>query len=429
MQTACYSWHVQHGGRMVDFAGWQMPVQYTSIISEHQAVRQAAGLFDIAHMGRIKFTGPDACRLLDALLTNDVTKLKPGEIRYSLITNEAGGILDDVLVYRFEEFYVLVVNASNRTKIVDWIAQHRAGHDVAVDDVTTATFMLAVQGPRALETLMPHVNADIGRLAYYHGSEVVVCGRPGIVSRTGYTGEDGFEVVVEASDGLDAWHALLATSREIGLVPCGLGARDTLRLEAAMPLYGHELTESIDPLTAGLGFGVKLGKRDFLGKSAPGCDQAIRRAEGADRIGARGQAHRPRRGRRFGRRPRGGPCHLRHLFADVRAADRHGLHRLRNRPAGAGVGSRYPRHARTSDARRAAVLSAAINRGASCQLANGRPRAGGGQIRQLITHWQAGSLPHGTAYSCDQLPSTSRHILVGFSSRSAAGRRWGRTLS
>ena len=173
-----------------------------------------------------------------------------------------------MLVYRFEEFYLLVVNASNRTKIVDWIAQHRAGHDVAVDDVTTATFMLAVQGPRALETLMPHVNADIGRLAYYHGSEVVVCGRPGIVSRTGYTGEDGFEVVVEASDGLDTWHALLATSREIGLVPCGLGARDTLRLEAAMPLYGHELTESIDPLTAGLGFAVKLGKRRFSRQKA-----------------------------------------------------------------------------------------------------------------------------------------------------------------
>ena len=268
LRTACYSWHVQHGGRMVDFAGWDMPIQYTSIIQEHQAVRQAAGMFDIAHMGRIKFTGPDACRLLDHLLTNDVTKLKPGEIRYSLITNESGGILDDVLVYRFEPFYFLVVNASNRLKIVDWIAAHRTGFDVTVDDITTQTFMLAVQGPRSLEALLPHVNADIGRLAYYTGREAVVFGRPGIVSRTGYTGEDGFEIVVEASDGLDVWHTLIMASREIGLQPCGLGARDTLRLEAAMPLYGHELDETIDPLTAGLSFAVKLNVGDFIGKSA-----------------------------------------------------------------------------------------------------------------------------------------------------------------
>jgi aminomethyltransferase len=268
LRTACYSWHVAHGGRMVDFAGWDMPVQYTSIIQEHQAVRQAAGLFDIAHMGRIKFTGPDACRLLDHLLTNDVTKLKPGEIRYSLVTNDSGGILDDVLVYRFEEFYFLVVNASNRLKIVDWIAAHRAGFNATVDDITTQTCMLAVQGPRSLEALLPHVNSDIGRLAYYSGCEAVVFGRPGIVSRTGYTGEDGFEIVVAAPDGLDVWHTLVTTSREIGLQPCGLGARDTLRLEAAMPLYGHELDETIDPLSAGLSFAVKLKKGDFVGKSA-----------------------------------------------------------------------------------------------------------------------------------------------------------------
>jgi aminomethyltransferase len=253
---------------MVDFAGWDMPVQYTSIISEHQAVRQAAGLFDIAHMGRIKFTGPDACRFLDHLLTNDVTKLKPGEIRYSLVTNETGGILDDVLVYRFDSFYFLVVNASNRLKIVDWIAAHRTGFNVASDDVTIETFMLAVQGPRSLEIVLPHVNADIGRLAYYTACEAVIFGRPGIVSRTGYTGEDGFEIVVGASDGLDIWHGLLTHGREIGLEPCGLGARDTLRLEAAMPLYGHELNETIDPLTAGLTFAVKLKAGDFIGKDA-----------------------------------------------------------------------------------------------------------------------------------------------------------------
>lgn len=268
LRTPCYSWHIQHGGRMVEFAGWEMPVQYTSIIQEHNAVRQAAGLFDIAHMGRIKFTGPDACRLLDHLLTNDVSKLSQGEIRYSLVTNESGGILDDVLVYRFEEFYFLVVNASNRLKIVDWIGKHRSGFDAEVNDITTETCMLAVQGPRSLEALLPHVNTDIDRLPYYTGCEAVIFGRPGIVSRTGYTGEDGFEIVVKASDGLDVWHTLLTTSREVGLVPCGLGARDTLRLEAAMPLYGHELDESIDPLSAGLSFAVKLKKSEFIGKDA-----------------------------------------------------------------------------------------------------------------------------------------------------------------
>jgi aminomethyltransferase len=268
LQTALHSWHVTHGARMVDFAGWDMPVQYASIIQEHQAVRQAAGMFDIAHMGRIRFTGPDACRFLDSLLTNDVAKLKPGDIRYALVTNDAGGILDDVLVYRFESYYYLVVNASNRLKIVDWISRRQQGSDVQVDDETTRTFMLAVQGPRALEVLHPHVNVEIDGLAYYTGCEAIILGRPGIVSRTGYTGEDGFEVVVDSSDVAEVWHRLITDGREIGLLPCGLGARDTLRLEAAMPLYGHELDEGIDPLTAGLSFAVKFKAVDFPGKSA-----------------------------------------------------------------------------------------------------------------------------------------------------------------
>jgi aminomethyltransferase len=268
LHTACYPWHVAHDARMVDFAGWEMPVQYASIIREHQTVRQAVGMFDIAHMGRIRFIGPDACRLLDRLLTNDVSQLGTGEIRYSLVTNQVGGILDDVLVYRFESFYLLVVNASNRTKIVDWIHKHQSGFEVSVEDQTTRTFMLAVQGPRALEVLHPHVNVEIGNLNYYTGCEAIVFGRPAIVSRTGYTGEDGFEIIVEASDGPDIWHRLTIDGREACLEPCGLGARDTLRLEAAMPLYGHELNESIDPLTAGLSFAVKLDGREFIGKDA-----------------------------------------------------------------------------------------------------------------------------------------------------------------
>jgi aminomethyltransferase len=252
---------------MIDFAGWEMPVQYGSIIDEHQAVRHAAGLFDIAHMGRIKFSGDDACGLLDHLLTNDVAKLQPGDIHYSLVTNESGGVLDDVLVYRFDAFYYLVVNASNRLKIVDWIAQHQSGFQAHVEDQTVATFMLAVQGPRAIDVLHPHVNVEISDLKYYSGCEAMVFGRPALVSRTGYTGEDGFEIVVASSDGPDVWHRLIADGKSMGLAACGLGARDTLRLEAGMALYGHELNESIDPLTAGLSFAVKLKAGDFIGKA------------------------------------------------------------------------------------------------------------------------------------------------------------------
>jgi aminomethyltransferase len=268
LRTACYPWHVAHGGRMIDFAGWEMPVQYHSIIEEHQSVRQAAGMFDIAHMGRIKFSGPGACGLLDYLLTSDVTKLEPGDIRYSLMIDESGGVLDDVLVYRFEPFYYLVVNASNRLKIVEWISKHQAGFDTHVEDQTLATFMLAVQGPRALEVLHPHINVEIANLKYYSASEAMVFGRPALVSRTGYTGEDGFEIVVASSDGPDVWHRLMSDGKELGLAACGLGARDTLRLEAGMPLYGHELSDCIDPLTAGLSFAVKLNAKDFIGKPA-----------------------------------------------------------------------------------------------------------------------------------------------------------------
>jgi aminomethyltransferase len=268
LRTACYPWHVAHGGRMIDYAGWEMPVQYGSIIDEHQSVRHAAGLFDIAHMGRIKFSGDDACGLLDHLLTNDVTKLEPGDIRYSLVTNESGGVLDDVLVYRFDAFYYLVVNASNRLKIVDWITRHQGSFHAHVEDQTVATFMLAVQGPRALDILHPHINVEISDLEYYSGCEAMVFGRPALVSRTGYTGEVGFEIVVASSDGPDVWHRLIADGKEMALAACGLGARDTLRLEAGMALYGHELSESIDPLTAGLSFAVKLNAGDFIGKSA-----------------------------------------------------------------------------------------------------------------------------------------------------------------
>lgn len=266
--TPLHDWHVARGARMVDFAGWEMPIQYTSITEEHHAVRRAAGLFDIAHMGRIRFTGPDTCRLLDYLLTNNVAALQPGQVRYSLVCNEAGGILDDVLVYRCDGYYLLVVNASNREKIVGWIDRHKTGFDVLVEDMTFDWGMLALQGPRALGLLAPLTEADLGGMKYYTATDAIVNGETSLVSRTGYTGEDGFEVILPAGELVRLAERLIAGGAAAGLVPCGLGCRDTLRLEAAMPLYGHEMDENMDPLTAGLGFGVKLDAGDFIGKEA-----------------------------------------------------------------------------------------------------------------------------------------------------------------
>lgn len=267
-ETSLHNWHAHRGARMVDFAGWRMPVQYTSIVEEHNAVRNAAGMFDIAHMGRLLFNGPDACALLDHLLTNDVTKLQPGQIRYALVCNEQGGILDDVLVYRFADYYMLVVNASNREKIVGWIDEHREGFDCKVSDATFDRFMLALQGPKAIEILDPLATGDVAGMKYYHGAEMTVGYLSAIVSRTGYTGEDGIEVIVPSEQAETIWQKLMEAGEPHGLSPAGLGCRDTLRLEAAMPLYGHEMDESVDPFTAGLSFAVKLQAGDFIGKAA-----------------------------------------------------------------------------------------------------------------------------------------------------------------
>ena len=253
---------------MVDFAGWDMPVQYNSIVAEHHAVRRAAGLFDIAHMGRLKFTGPDAAKFLDYLVTNDVFSLAVGQIKYALVTNESGHILDDVLVYRQADCHLLVVNASNRLKILNWIEQQRGKFSVTVEDQTISHFMLALQGPQAQTLLQPLVDTGLAQIKYYFGVAAKVLGQASLVSRTGYTGEDGFEVIVPAAHAMSLWESLMAAGAPKGLLPAGLGCRDTLRLEAGMPLYGHELSESIDPFTAGLAFGVRLDAGDFIGRAA-----------------------------------------------------------------------------------------------------------------------------------------------------------------
>jgi aminomethyltransferase len=273
-KTPLFDWHSAHGGRMVDFAGWSMPVQYGSIVEEHLATRTAVGLFDVSHMGRLRFDGPGASAFLDRLLTRKVVGMGPGKIRYSLVCNESGGILDDVLVYHLQEhagglYHLLVVNASNREKIIAWIAsQKQPSDDVQITDRTLDTAMIAVQGPQALAIVEPLVGADVGGLEYYTGTETTIAGHSGIVSRTGYTGEDGCELIVPTAAAVEVWEKVLAHGKAAGAMAVGLGARDTLRLEAAMPLYGHELSESINPIQAGLGFAVNLEGREFVGRAA-----------------------------------------------------------------------------------------------------------------------------------------------------------------
>ena len=274
-QLACtplHDWHAAQGARLVDFAGWSMPVQYTSIVEEHLATRHKVGLFDISHMGRLKISGPTATAYLDRLLTRRVTDMKPGQIRYSLVCSEAGGILDDILVYRLNEdvgqpAYMLVVNASNRKKIIQWLEDHTQ-KDISLEDQTLTTAMLAVQGPQAVKIVQDLFDWNLHALHYYTGNSVKLGNETCYLSRTGYTGEDGCEIMCDPQTALGIWEKLAAAALHIGGKVAGLAARDTLRLEAGMPLYGHELDESINPVQAGLAFAVNLRKRAFVGRDA-----------------------------------------------------------------------------------------------------------------------------------------------------------------
>lgn len=265
---------------MVEFAGYSMPIQYQSIVQEHLATRQAAGLFDISHMARLRLEGPDSTPLLEHLLTRRIDNMQPGQVRYSLLCNTEGGILDDVLVSFLEspsgrQFFLLVVNASNHQKILSWIQPHLSDYShVSLTDVTSATAMIALQGPNSvpiIQKLFPENPDKIIGLKYYHSLVAKQMGKPVIVSRTGYTGEDGFELISRSEDAMRIWENLLLAGKDLGIQAAGLGARDTLRLEAGMPLYGHELKESVDPLTAGLRFAVTLKNRDFIGSKTLRC--------------------------------------------------------------------------------------------------------------------------------------------------------------
>lgn len=268
-RTPLYEAHVSIGARMVEFAGWQMPVQYAGHIQEHMAVREAAGLFDVSHMGEIEVRGAGALALVQRISTNDASKLQDNQVQYSTMTNEAGGVIDDLLVYRLNaDYFLLVVNAGGSESDFEWIKEHARELSVEVHNTSSAFALLALQGPRAERILQHLTDRMLDRIPYYWSQRVLVDGVDCRVSRTGYTGEDGFEILCDAADARHLWNRLLVTGGDQGLIPCGLAARNTLRLEAAYRLYGHDMDQTTTPLEAGLGWVVKLAKGDFIGRDA-----------------------------------------------------------------------------------------------------------------------------------------------------------------
>ncbi len=269
-RTPLYDVHVKAGAKMVPFAGWEMPIEYTGLVDEHNAVRQQAGIFDVSHMGEIEVTGKDALAFTQYLVANDVTSLVDNQVLYTHMCYENGGTVDDLLVYRFaaDHFY-LVVNASNIDKDYDWIISLAKTFDVVVNNLSDVTAEIAIQGPNAEAILQKICDDNLKEIAFFYCKrDVTVAGKKCLVSRTGYTGEDGFEVYAKPDDIVDIWNALMEAGAADGLKPTGLGCRDTLRFEVALPLYGNELSADISPLEAGLGFFVKLDGDDFMGKAA-----------------------------------------------------------------------------------------------------------------------------------------------------------------
>jgi aminomethyltransferase len=261
--------HREAGARMVPFAGWDLPVQYTGVLDEHLAVRTRAGLFDVSHMGEVDVVGPDALKFLQHVTCNDVSRLSSGRIQYSGLTTPEGTFVDDLLVYkRGDDDYLLVINAGNTPKDVDWLTTHAKGYDLRLTDVSSRWFQIALQGPRSQEILQPLTQVALAAMKYYTFVQGDVSGVPCIVSRTGYTGEDGFEIYGPADAAETLWYAILGSGAPHGLVPAGLAARDTLRLEAKMALYGNDIDDTTTVLEADLSWILKLEKGEFLGRDA-----------------------------------------------------------------------------------------------------------------------------------------------------------------
>ena len=268
-RTPLFDEHRALDARLVEFSGWEMPVQYSGILEEHRAVRTRAGLFDVSHMGEFRVAGPDALAYLQYLVPNDVSKLTIHQALYTQLCLPDAGTIDDLLVYRLDENeYMTVVNAGNIDKDFAWAVQQSRNFDVRLTNQSDSTGLLALQGPEAQSILQPLTEVDLSGIRYYHFEPGKVDGIECIISRTGYTGEDGFELYCSSADVARLWRDLLAAGKERGLLPAGLGARDTLRLEASYCLYGHELDEATNPLEAGLGWTIKLNKGEFMGHDA-----------------------------------------------------------------------------------------------------------------------------------------------------------------
>ncbi|MBQ7530052.1 glycine cleavage system aminomethyltransferase GcvT [bacterium] len=263
LRTPLYDLHCAEGGKIVDFAGWEMPVEYSGIKNEHLTVRSRAGIFDLSHMGEFLITGSGSQKFIDNLVTNDLYRIEDGQCLYTCMCRESGAIIDDLIVYRFsEDRYWLVVNAANRDKDFAWVREHKP-EDVTLEDVSLQTALIAIQGPKAQELLQPFTDLNLQNLRYYHLAEANFKDLKAVISRTGYTGEDGFEIYVAWDEAGKVWQALRS---EADCLPIGLGARDTLRLEAGYSLYGHEITEETTPINTSLGWVVRFTERDFIGK-------------------------------------------------------------------------------------------------------------------------------------------------------------------
>jgi aminomethyltransferase len=268
-RTPLHDEHVRLGGKIVPFAGFEMPVQYPAgITAEHRAVRETAGLFDVSHMGEFIVRGPQALDLVQRITINDASKVEVGQAQYSAMCLETGGMVDDLLVYRYADRYMLVVNASNLQKDWAWVTSHAADLDVELEDVSDATALLALQGPAAREILRPLVDIDLDAVTYYRFTTGKVAGVPATIAGTGYTGEDGFELYLPSEHAVSVWTALMKAGKGAGLAPAGLGARDSLRLEMGYALYGNELDADHTPLEAGLAWITKLDKDEFVGRDA-----------------------------------------------------------------------------------------------------------------------------------------------------------------
>jgi aminomethyltransferase len=267
-RTPLFEVYKENGGKTIDFGGWDLPVQFSSIKDEHEAVRTAAGLFDVSHMGEVEVIGEEALTYLQKMMTNDISKLKDGGAQYTAMCYENGGTVDDLLVYRKSETnYLLVINASNIEKDVDWL-QSNVTENVTVTNISDNVSQLAIQGPKAEQVLQKLTDYDLSSIRFFKfADDIKIAGAKALVSRTGYTGEDGFEIYCENNDAVKIWNEILEAGKEDGVVPCGLGARDTLRFEANLALYGQELSATISPLEAGIGFAVKVDKEvPFIGQ-------------------------------------------------------------------------------------------------------------------------------------------------------------------